>query len=67
MSILYILPAPIRESHQLQARDLLQTSIRWPRDDVDFLRAVINRSRLNPRECAKLASLRRDFEEAAHG
>ncbi len=67
MSLLHIVPQPICTEHQMQARDLLQSPIRWPREDLTFLRAVITRSQLNRREAGKLAELRRDKTEAAHG
>jgi len=67
MSLFRILPQPIREPHQLQARDLLQSPICWPREDLNFLRAVITRADLNHREANKLAELHRQGKAVVHG
>lgn len=67
MSLLHIVAAPIRAEHQLQARDLLQSTIRWPREELDFLRAVITRASLNAREARRPADLRQQGKAVAHG
>jgi hypothetical protein len=67
MSLFRILPQPIFTEHQLQARDLLQSPVRWRRDDLDFLRAVITRAALNTREISKLAELRQHGKAVVYG
>jgi hypothetical protein len=67
MSLFRILPQPVRRPHQLQARDLLQSPVRWRRDDLDFLRAVITRADLNNRESRKLAELRQHGKAVVYG
>lgn len=67
MSLFRILPQPICTEHQFQARDLLQSPVRWGREDLDFLRAVITRADLNTRETNKLADLHRRGREVVYG
>ena len=67
MSLFHILPTSIRSQHQLQARDMLQSAINWPDDDLQFLRGVITRSSLNRRETGRLAELRNPISETANG
>jgi len=67
MSLFRILPQPICTKHQLQARDLLQSAIRWPCEDLQFLRAVITRADINNRESDKLAELLHQGKEAVYG
>jgi hypothetical protein len=55
--IRHLAPQPICARHQFQARDLLQSPVRWHRDDLHFLRAVITRADINTRETNKLAEL----------